>query len=164
MTAALLCALVVAITFVPLLCYYFFFFLMIRRPPRSTLFPYTTLFRSRLRRGAGVRPRAARKRGVRAILAAEAGPVHRAFPAWRGDRHLGAAARREADADLGPDGSDREPRRRGRRCRRRGSGARRTRRLYAVLPFRLGRDRQPAHLCQAELRPGKGFRAGHQRR
>src|SRR3982750_593630 len=28
----------------------FFFFLMIRRPPRSTLFPYTTLFRSRERR------------------------------------------------------------------------------------------------------------------
>src|SRR2546421_12598561 len=31
-------------------CYlfqFFFFFLMIRRPPRSTLFPYTTLFRSR---------------------------------------------------------------------------------------------------------------------
>src|SRR5215468_11579685 len=27
--------------------YFFFFFLMIRRPPRSTLFPYTTLFRSR---------------------------------------------------------------------------------------------------------------------
>src|SRR5437016_11462364 len=26
----------------------FFFFLMIRRPPRSTLFPYTTLFRSKL--------------------------------------------------------------------------------------------------------------------
>src|SRR5258708_16373722 len=26
--------------------YFFFFFLMIRRPPRSTLFPYTTLFRS----------------------------------------------------------------------------------------------------------------------
>src|ERR1041385_9283601 len=29
-----------------LLLFYFFFFLMIRRPPRSTLFPYTTLFRS----------------------------------------------------------------------------------------------------------------------
>src|SRR4029079_11105309 len=29
-----------------LLQYLFFFFLMIRRPPRSTLFPYTTLFRS----------------------------------------------------------------------------------------------------------------------
>src|SRR3712207_7680043 len=28
-------------------CTFFFFFLMIRRPPRSTLFPYTTLFRSR---------------------------------------------------------------------------------------------------------------------
>src|SRR2546430_11394862 len=27
-------------------CVFFFFFLMIRRPPRSTLFPYTTLFRS----------------------------------------------------------------------------------------------------------------------
>src|SRR5256885_12634708 len=27
---------------------FFFFFLMIRRPPRSTLFPYTTLFRSRI--------------------------------------------------------------------------------------------------------------------
>src|SRR3712207_8751704 len=29
------------------MCFYlYFFFLMIRRPPRSTLFPYTTLFRS----------------------------------------------------------------------------------------------------------------------
>src|SRR5574343_1471466 len=31
-----------------LLLFFFFFFLMIRRPPRSTLFPYTTLFRSRI--------------------------------------------------------------------------------------------------------------------
>src|SRR5207245_9185155 len=31
-----------------LFLYLFFFFLMIRRPPRSTLFPYTTLFRSLL--------------------------------------------------------------------------------------------------------------------
>src|SRR6266481_1763851 len=30
------------------MCFSFFFFLMIRRPPRSTLFPYTTLFRSRM--------------------------------------------------------------------------------------------------------------------
>src|SRR5256885_7278700 len=41
-----------------LLLFFFFFFLMIRRPPRSTLFPYTTLFRSSRRaaldlRGAG---------------------------------------------------------------------------------------------------------------
>src|SRR5256885_8515068 len=33
------------------LLFFFFFFLMIRRPPRSTLFPYTTLFRS----GTGAR-------------------------------------------------------------------------------------------------------------
>src|SRR5437016_9557452 len=33
---------------------HFFFFLMIRRPPRSTLFPYTTLFRSAVARA--VRP------------------------------------------------------------------------------------------------------------
>src|SRR5690242_21799717 len=35
--------------FYELICFsffFFFFFLMIRRPPRSTLFPYTTLFRS----------------------------------------------------------------------------------------------------------------------
>src|SRR2546430_9032151 len=31
--------------------FFFFFFLMIRRPPRSTLFPYTTLFRSGERAG-----------------------------------------------------------------------------------------------------------------
>src|SRR5256885_6242425 len=30
------------------LSFFFFFFLMIRRPPRSTLFPYTTLFRSNI--------------------------------------------------------------------------------------------------------------------
>src|SRR5215469_17147029 len=44
--------------------FFFFFFLMIRRPPRSTLFPYTTLFRSRLRRldGHPERPDAARRR------------------------------------------------------------------------------------------------------
>src|ERR1035437_10669535 len=45
------------------LCVYlllsFFFFLMIRRPPRSTLFPYTTLFRSMStkRSGWGIRPK-----------------------------------------------------------------------------------------------------------
>src|SRR5437660_8251701 len=30
------------------MCFYLVFFLLIRRPPRSTLFPYTTLFRSDL--------------------------------------------------------------------------------------------------------------------
>src|SRR2546429_7320272 len=38
----------ILVRFVPSVCYVLtlFFFLMIRRPPRSTLFPYTTLFRS----------------------------------------------------------------------------------------------------------------------
>src|SRR5215475_6571252 len=61
--------------------FFFFFFLMIRRPPRSTLFPYTTLFRSprhgglseaggggargtRAWRGGGALPEASMKRGV----------------------------------------------------------------------------------------------------
>src|SRR3712207_8547871 len=35
---------------------FIFFFLMIRRPPRSTLFPYTTLFRSAGLPGRGVPP------------------------------------------------------------------------------------------------------------
>src|SRR5689334_24573607 len=45
---------------------YCFFFLMIRRPPRSTLFPYTTLFRSLLRRGRTLdAARRLPRRGVR---------------------------------------------------------------------------------------------------
>src|SRR6266704_6359762 len=45
------------ISFVILYTIYFFifFFLMIRRPPRSTLFPYTTLFRSPVRRPPDLR-------------------------------------------------------------------------------------------------------------
>src|SRR5580698_11160301 len=43
----------------------FFFFLMIRRPPRSTLFPYTTLFRSRppIRPACWTRPTTSSWRG-----------------------------------------------------------------------------------------------------
>src|SRR3712207_8332101 len=57
----------------------FFFFLMIRRPPRSTLFPYTTLFRSPGGgpRGAGARAHVhrgrARDRRVRAPRRAPGG-------------------------------------------------------------------------------------------
>src|SRR3712207_8414827 len=57
------------------------FFLMIRRPPRSTLFPYTTLFRSLLpqtcavrRRGGGVHP----PEGV--LRPGAAGPRHGGAP------------------------------------------------------------------------------------
>src|SRR2546430_12428420 len=52
--------------------YLFFFFLMIRRPPRSTLFPYTTLFRSAAVRRAGG-PGAAARPGRPAPDAGHAG-------------------------------------------------------------------------------------------
>src|SRR5258705_11007657 len=44
---------------------FYFFFLMIRRPPRSTLFPYTTLFRSLLGRHLGHGRGARRAGGLR---------------------------------------------------------------------------------------------------
>src|SRR3712207_7764138 len=55
---------------------------MIRRPPRSTLFPYTTLFRSPARRGDGVRAARAEPRAVRPLPAAPA----------RADRRPGLSA------------------------------------------------------------------------
>src|SRR6266496_1806068 len=45
--------------------YFFFFFLMIRRPPRSTLFPYTTLFRSGSPAAGATRPGRPRPRWPR---------------------------------------------------------------------------------------------------
>src|SRR5687768_18550341 len=64
-----------------------FFFLMIRRPPRSTLFPYTTLFRSRTRSPgrSAVRSAAGSARALRAC---------RRRPAPRGGRGAGSARRR----------------------------------------------------------------------
>src|SRR5258705_13020850 len=53
----------------------FFFFLMIRRPPRSTLFPYTTLFRSR---GSDFRPRLSAPRRWRISPADKAAACRRA--------------------------------------------------------------------------------------
>src|SRR2546421_3599729 len=57
---------------------FFFFFLMIRRPPRSTLFPYTTLFRSRpnARRGDGT--------GNRNWRQSRSDTIH--FPQWNNRR------------------------------------------------------------------------------
>src|SRR2546425_3975270 len=49
-----------------------FFFLMIRRPPRSTLFPYTTLFRSSVA-GDQRRGRHARREGEREVERRDAG-------------------------------------------------------------------------------------------
>src|SRR4029079_19835861 len=51
----------------------YFFFLMIRRPPRSTLFPYTTLFRSRCRRSSAV--------------CAPTTPAERSSRGWRSEEH-----------------------------------------------------------------------------
>src|SRR3712207_8163519 len=64
-----------------------YFFLMIRRPPRSTLFPYTTLFRSKGRRMAERTRRAnARKSAVRAAV--EHVFAHRKGPmALRSEEH-----------------------------------------------------------------------------
>src|SRR2546427_8113534 len=68
-----------------------FFFLMIRRPPRSTLFPYTTLFRSRHRDGAvranepSVRRAAARSGRIEKDQR-HAGPSGRQ-PAQRSEEH-----------------------------------------------------------------------------
>src|SRR2546428_4919831 len=55
-----------------------FFFLMIRRPPRSTLFPYTTLFRSMAK---------AQEQGL-GLTEAQAGEFQRRFAAaWRSEEH-----------------------------------------------------------------------------
>src|ERR1017187_8048096 len=72
-----------------------FFFLMIRRPPRSTLFPYTTLFRSDegeggLRGERGIAGTAKQPRGAR--------PDHLLSPAEAGGRGAGAVP---AGRDLG---------------------------------------------------------------
>src|SRR5438876_5433168 len=48
-----------------------FFFLMIRRPPRSTLFPYTTLFRSQPAGCAGPRSQPDRRRRGSRLLRSE---------------------------------------------------------------------------------------------
>src|SRR6202012_3418154 len=64
----------------------FFFFLMIRRPPRSTLFPYTTLFRSDITDAS-----TGRRGASHAALALETGPpdvllsARRGSPFWIGE-------------------------------------------------------------------------------
>src|SRR5688572_33476918 len=70
-----------------ILIFYFFFFLMIRRPPRSTLFPYTTLFRSVAVGAAG--ERAVRGQPAELRPAAQHGRAERAIgPAAPGEPPL----------------------------------------------------------------------------
>src|SRR5436309_12115034 len=67
---------------------YFFFFLMIRRPPRSTLFPYTTLFRS------GTRPSAIETRGS-TWSSRRSGPIPRKTKQTRSEEHTSELQSRE---------------------------------------------------------------------
>src|SRR2546427_12686056 len=109
---------------------FFFFFLMIRRPPRSTLFPYTTLFRSPGGRSDGTHwpgpfgrfriggpaaaPAVADGQRLRAV---RAGPLR-----WLAGTGAGAA-RHTADhsATRGVHGPRSEERRVGKECRSRWS-------------------------------------------
>src|SRR3712207_9505723 len=81
--------------------YVSFFFLMIRRPPRSTLFPYTTLFRSELAREIGA--------GEVITSASRAG-----YPGQAGYRRWGRGWRLDATRNSGivgrhgPSGVDRK--------------------------------------------------------
>src|SRR3989454_11294779 len=73
-----------------------FFFLMIRRPPRSTLFPYTTLFRSRAVRSAPPHWRVPAARAYRPVRGGDGGAVvpraGRGAAAGRGRRGSGGVA------------------------------------------------------------------------
>src|SRR6266498_968447 len=77
----------------------YFFFLMIRRPPRSTLFPYTTLFRSGpgrslLLRRADLRPPPCRPGRDQRLRRARGLPSRRQrVPAHRADDRLRRVAR-----------------------------------------------------------------------
>src|SRR5256886_15309867 len=118
----------------------FFFFLMIRRPPRSTLFPYTTLFRSGgpgvcrgIRGGGGATPLACRKQlalGQRPHDGARRRAVwNRSVglrPRERGGAHLAEpAARRRRAGHSVPPATDRpdDPARRAGPVRRAGAVA-----------------------------------------
>src|SRR2546430_17497367 len=70
--------------------YVLFFFLMIRRPPRSTLFPYTTLFRSRVEASASpaTRPRA------------RSAPTTRTWKGLGRTRHLRSSRSEEHTSEL----------------------------------------------------------------
>src|SRR2546430_9020224 len=59
-------------------CLFVFFFLMIRRPPRSTLFPYTTLFRSRGQHPGRARCRDKNRRGSSAAIRFGGSPLRAA--------------------------------------------------------------------------------------
>src|SRR5688572_31568780 len=65
----------------------FFFFLMIRRPPRSTLFPYTTLFRSHRSRASPRPPATTRRRSQRPSRCAGCRTARRRSTPCRSEEH-----------------------------------------------------------------------------
>src|SRR5690349_24252083 len=67
--------------------YIFFFFLMIRRPPRSTLFPYTTLFRSQVDDGVQRVALVHAERRADERPAGAAGDDASAEDVWRSEEH-----------------------------------------------------------------------------
>src|SRR5256886_9910569 len=72
----------------PITSFIFFFFLMIRRPPRSTLFPYTTLFRSdRVLDDELVRAFCSRAMAEAAAIGARIGCEVRESPQDRSEEH-----------------------------------------------------------------------------
>src|SRR5256885_10349747 len=77
------------------LFFFFFFFLMIRRPPRSTLFPYTTLFRSH-RADAGDRSGRTAHRRAR-LRPADGGGRHRSHARSSGTRRPRATGPRSEE-------------------------------------------------------------------
>src|SRR2546429_2243240 len=74
----------------------FFFFLMIRRPPRSTLFPYTTLFRSQLLDELGIARQLEGAVQVRLEIVQLPKPIHGAVAYSLGFRQGPAAPVRHA--------------------------------------------------------------------
>src|SRR2546426_6697526 len=83
------------------LCF-FFFFLMIRRPPRSTLFPYTTLFRSRAILYIGAFELAAHPETPFKVVLNEAIELGKSFGATDGHRFVNGVLEKIAAA-LRPD-------------------------------------------------------------
>src|SRR2546427_11035431 len=116
---------------------------MIRRPPRSTLFPYTTLFRSptalHLRTGGLGRQRRHRRQGRRARPGAAGAPEHARCPSGRRRR----PEQSDEDHDLHHEDRGSSPRGRGpqRSVFRRAPGQHADRGQTAVPPGLPGRDR-----------------------
>src|SRR6266511_5502038 len=81
----------------------FFCFLIIRRPPRSTLFPYTTLFRARR-----ARARAGRGRWVDAGPQASKAAQRHGFQASRKRLLAGGGRSVDVEAKTGRDGDERK--------------------------------------------------------